>query len=95
MNTVNASTGFSGFQLHLGQSPHIILPIVPNELPVELQDAAETATTIIDQLKNDVAKITQVHHSSGSHAPDPLFHVDDLVMLSTANRCHKYKKKGK
>jgi hypothetical protein len=103
MNTVNTSTGFSGFQLHIGRSPRVIPPLIPTELPVELQDTAETATTMINHLKDDVAqardnlllaKITQTHHMSGSCAPDPHFKVDDLVMLSTANRCHEYKKKG-
>ena len=32
MNTVNVSTGYSGFQLHLGWSPCLILPIVPTSL---------------------------------------------------------------
>jgi hypothetical protein len=103
MNTVNASTGFSGFQLHIGRSPRIIPPLIPTELPAELQDAAETATTMINCLKDDVAqahdnlllaKITQAHHASGSCTPDLHFNVNDLVMLSTANRRHKYKKKG-
>jgi len=71
MNSVNASTGFSGFQLHLGRSPRVILPIVPGNLPVELYDAGQTATALIDRLNNDVAqardnlllaKITQIHH---------------------------------
>jgi RNase H-like domain found in reverse transcriptase/Integrase zinc binding domain len=103
MNTVNASTGFSGFQLHLGRSPRVIPPIIPDSLLNELQEAALTATTIIQQLENDVAqardnlllaKITQSHHASANHAPDPEFKINDLVMLSTANRRHEYKKKG-
>ena len=103
MNTVNASTGFSGFQLHLGRSPRVIPPIIPDSLPNELQEAALTATTIIQQLENDVAqardnlllaKITQSHHASANCAPDPEFKINDLVMLSTANRRHEYKKKG-
>ena len=73
MNSVNASTGFSGFQLHLGRSPRVIPPIIPNELPIELYDAGQTASTLIDRLMDNVAqawdnlllaKITQVHHTS-------------------------------
>jgi hypothetical protein len=103
MNMVNASTGFSGFQLHLGRSPHVIPPLVLTKLPTELQDAATTATMIINCLKDDVAqvrdnlmlaKITQARHASASCGPEPHFNVDDLVMLSTANRRHEYKKKG-
>ena len=32
MNTINSSTNMSGFQLYLGHSPWIILPIVPLQL---------------------------------------------------------------
>jgi hypothetical protein len=103
MNTVNASTGFSGFQLHLGHSPRIIPPIVPSELPVDLADATTTATLVINQLMNNVAdardnllllKICQTHYASATRNPDPQFQSGDMVMLSTTNRHHKYKKKG-
>jgi hypothetical protein len=103
MNTVNASMGFSGFQLHLGCSPQIMPPIVPQSLPVDLQTAGNTAMTIIDRLTNDVAqardnllltKITQAFHASTTRRPDPMYKKNDLVMLSTVNRRHKYKKKG-
>ena len=103
MNTVNASTGFSGFQLHLGRSPCVIPPMIPGTLPDELQDVGVTAMSIIEQLQNDVAqardnlmlaKITQSHHASANRAPNPAFKINNLVMLSTANRRHKYKKKG-
>jgi hypothetical protein len=92
MNTVNASMGFSGFQLHLGCSPQIMPPIVPQSLPVDLQTAGNTATTIIDRLTNDVAqacdnllltKITQAFHASTTRCPDPMYKKNDLVMLST------------
>ena len=32
MNSVNASTGFSNFQIRMGRSPHLIPPLVPNSL---------------------------------------------------------------
>jgi hypothetical protein len=32
MNSVNASTGFSNFQIRLGRSPRLIPPLVPNTL---------------------------------------------------------------
>jgi hypothetical protein len=56
MNMVNASTGFSGFQLHLGRSPRVMPPIVLQSLPVDLQTAGDAATAIIDRLTNDVAQ---------------------------------------
>jgi len=104
MNTINASTGYSGFQLHLSQSPHVIPPLIPSELPVELQDVATTATSLLDQLSNDVAnmrdnlllaKITQAYHASATRGPEPTYHISDCIMLSTMNRHHEYKKKGK
>jgi hypothetical protein len=103
MNTVNASTGFSGFQLHLGRSPRVMPQIVPNTLPLELQTAGDAASDIIKRLTDDVAeardnllltKITQAYHTSASRAPDPMYNKGDMVMLSTANRRHEYKKKG-
>jgi hypothetical protein len=103
MNTINASTGFSGFQLHLGHSPHVIPPLVPTEIPAELTDAATTASGTINRLLDDVAdaqnnlllaKISQAHYSSTARSPGPQFVVGDLVMLSTTNRRHKYIKKG-
>jgi len=73
MNTVNASTGFSNFQLHLGRSPHLIPPIVPTELPDAIRSAASTAESVIDQINTDVkeaqdnlfhAKLSQEHHAN-------------------------------
>ena len=37
MSTINTSTGYSGFQLHLEHSPHLIPPIILASLPAELQ----------------------------------------------------------
>ena len=79
MNTVNASTNFTGFQLHLGRSLRVIPPLVPSKLPTNLQDAAITATETIDRLLNDVAnacdnllhaKIQQSHHAHDTRNPD-------------------------
>lgn len=75
MNTVNASTRFSGFQLHLGRSPHIIPLIVPQLLEEDLLEAGAKVTTILNQLKEDVAKaqdnllqakVSQVHYTASS-----------------------------
>jgi len=100
MNTVNASTGYSGFQLHLGRSPQIIPPIIPSSLPKELADAGQTATSIINTLTEDVAdardnlllsKISQMHYASTAQNPNPHFNIGEMVMLSTTNRRHEYK----
>ena len=92
MNTINALTGYSGFQLHLGQSPRIIPPIVPSCLSPKLRSARPAAETVITQLQNDVAdakdnlllaKVAQAHYAKPSHADKIIYKVGDKVMLST------------
>lgn len=72
-------------------------------MPEDLQDAAKLVTNLLHQLTNDVtkvqdnlleAKISQAHHAKVSHGPDPHYEVNDLIMLSTTNRHHEYKRKG-
>ena len=102
MNMINASTGYSGFQLHLGRSPCMILPIVSDTLP--LTETTQPASFFINRLLNNVAdahdslllaKISQMYHVNQSRNPDPIFLISDRVMLSTTNHHHTYKKKGK
>jgi hypothetical protein len=66
-------------------------------------NAQTVAIDIAEHINNDVAdaqdnlllaKITWGHHTSASWRPDPNFAVGDFVMLSTANQCHEYNKKG-
>jgi hypothetical protein len=75
MNMLNTSTGFSNFQLHLGRTPRIIPPLIPQNIPAELQTASSSAETIINQLSNDVAeaqdnllqaKVFQAHFANQS-----------------------------
>jgi len=103
MNSVNASTNFSGFQLHLRRSPRIIPPIIPLTLPDELIDAGKLALTVINNIETDVAqacdnllhaKIQQAHHASASRSADPNYSIGDAVMLSTFNRRCEFKKAG-
>jgi hypothetical protein len=82
MNTVNVLTGFSEFQLQMGRFPHLILLIVPGQLPKEVADVGSTerAATLLEQIQLDskeakdnliLAKMTQAHHASrpGPHCP--------------------------
>jgi hypothetical protein len=105
MNTVNASTGFSGFLLHMGRSPRIIPPLVPERLSKEVADinSTERAVKLLDQIRLDseeakdnllLAKMTQAYHPNKSHGEDDVFVVRDRVMLSTLNRRREYRKKG-
>ncbi len=58
MNSVNASIGFSNFQIRLGRSPCIIPPIVPGVVtPVVSNDTdALCARELIVQLQTDVVE---------------------------------------
>jgi RNase H-like domain found in reverse transcriptase/Reverse transcriptase (RNA-dependent DNA polymerase)/Integrase zinc binding domain len=102
MNTVNASTGFSGFQLKTGRSPRIIPPLIP--LSPDATPEQTTAHEIITRITLDVkeaqdnllaAKIRQAYHANEHRAPEDIYEVGDLVMLSTENRRRNYKRKGK
>ena len=104
MNMVNASTNYSGFQLHLGHSLWIIPPIVPSHLSPKLRSAGPAAKAMITQLQNDVtdvkdnlllAKVTQAHHTKTSHTDKIMYNVGNKVMLSTFHQQHKYKWRGK
>jgi hypothetical protein len=102
MNTINASTGFSGFQLKTGRSPCIISLITP--LTTNATAEQTTAHDIITRVTLDVqeaqdnltaAKICRAYHANEHWAPEDVYEVGDLVMLSTENRRHNYKRKGK
>ena len=106
LNTVNASTGFLGFQLKIGCSPRLILPIL-NLLPMELGGTKEAvdAASLIEQITVNVqdakdaiaaAKISQAYYANAHHGVEDVFIISDLVMLSMFNhRCEYKKKKGK
>jgi hypothetical protein len=105
MNTVNASTGFSGFQLRMGRCPRIIPLLVPERLPTELTDvdSTERATALLEQIQMDcneakdnllLAKTNQAFHANKSRGKDDIFAVGDRVMLSMLHRRREYRKKG-
>ncbi|PBK68393.1 hypothetical protein ARMSODRAFT_887842 [Armillaria solidipes] len=53
MNTVNASTGFSGFQLCMGRSPRLIPPLVPDMLAPATTKKDFSAAQIIKRILTD------------------------------------------
>ena len=103
LNTVNASTGFSGFQLKMGCSPRL-LPHIVQAPPAGLTGTKEAvdAVGIIEQVQVDMqqtkdalaaAKISQAHYVNVHHGTEDIFVAGELVMLSTFNWCQEYKKR--
>lgn len=99
MNTVNASTGFSGFQLWMRRSPRILPPFVPPHL-IDGDKAGIDVAKIITQLSNDTAqahdnlikaKVNQAHHANKHRGKEIKFDVGDKVMLSTFHRRRDFK----
>lgn len=101
MNSINASTGTSPFQLHLGHSPRIIPPLErppPNDDPEE-----HRARSLITQLEHDVmeaqdnllaAKASQATQVNKHRVPELSLRIGDKVMLSTKHRRREYMQKG-
>ena len=99
MNMVNASTGFSPFQLRMGHSPCLIPPLV-RDWTNDLEDTC--TANIIEQLASDTMEAqdnllytkTDQAISANLHRADNFpFQVGGRVMLSTLHQ-HEYKSKG-
>jgi hypothetical protein len=102
MSTLNASTGYTNFHLHLGRSPRLIPPLTNeniqstrSDFPTDVANALEA----IVALKTDIAdahdallasKINQAHHANTHRSSEPTLTVGDLVYLSTAHRRREY-----
>ncbi|KAI0337177.1 hypothetical protein BDW22DRAFT_1305053, partial [Trametopsis cervina] len=106
MNTVNASTGFSPFQLRHGRSPRIIPTLTRADTAAAttaIGQEAITAQEIIDAIDADVmeaqdnlllAKSSQMYHANRSRADEIVYAVDNKVLLSTFHRRRDYMRKG-
>ena len=91
MNTINSSTGFSGFQLMNGLLPRIVLPLIvtPSTSP---SDPLHNAKALLLQLEDDVnaandnlllTKITQSAQKIKHRSTEIRYEVGDQVILST------------
>ncbi|KIY48109.1 hypothetical protein FISHEDRAFT_18987, partial [Fistulina hepatica ATCC 64428] len=75
LNTVNASTGLSGFQVLFGRAPRVLPPIVPVLQPNFVIPAQEIVKNIID-LKQEAkdsllaAKVSQAHYANAHRTAD-------------------------
>ncbi len=99
MNTINASTGFSGFNLHLGRSPRVIPPLVPSSFAPGVPPNDIRAAELIEKLLNDTceasdnlirAKVNQAHQANRHRSADFCPIVGDRVLLNTFHRCRDY-----
>ena len=101
MNTVNASTGFSPFQLRMGRSPRVIPPITTCDVAAHGQESAEAdwAMALIESLALDTAeakdnllkaKVAQAEFANRHRGPDIGYKVGDKVQLSTEHRRREY-----
>lgn len=100
MNTVNASTGFSPFQLHMGCLPCILPPLAP--IPSSTVDE-EQADALIAHIHCDVseaqenlpvAKVAQAIQANKHCGPEPHFCISDYIMLNTHNHHREYQQKN-
>jgi len=100
MNTINASTGFSPFQLKTGRSPRLIPPLVDAQIPKSLEES--NALEVLQRLETDVmeaqdnliaAKTDQAHQANKSRRAEHEYKIGDQVKLSTTNRRREFMQK--
>ena len=100
MNTINASTKFSPFQLHMGRAPRIIPPLISRgkekDDGIDVFERIERIQADVAEAKDNLmlAKLFQADHANRRRAPEDVYKVNDLVMLSTANRRKEYASTG-
>jgi hypothetical protein len=102
MSSVNASTGYTPFHLHLGRTPRMIPPLTPQSIETARQDFPTEVSNALDaivSLKTDIAdahdallasRIGQANAANKHRSEEPTFNIGDLVYLSTAHRRHEY-----
>ncbi|KAJ3003649.1 hypothetical protein NUW54_g5196 [Trametes sanguinea] len=104
MNTVNTSTGFSPFQLHIGRNPRMLPPIshalhddVANEPAGDITDhlISRIDTDVLEARDNlFLTKVVQAQAANRSRGPENPFSVGNRVLLSTFHRHRDYMQRG-
>src|SRR5882757_1210766 len=99
MNSVNGSTGFSGFQIRMGRSPRVIPPLIPGSVTDGTSEET-AARKMIAQIEADVdeakdallgAKIMQAFFANRARGDEDVYLVGDKVMLATLHRRREFK----
>ncbi|KAI0317039.1 hypothetical protein OF83DRAFT_1040018, partial [Amylostereum chailletii] len=95
MSTVNASTGFSLFQIHLGRSPRLIPPFTADVHAAAHTDYAADAVrtdALLRRIETDfleasdsllAAKANQAAFSNRHRSPEVKYKAGEHVLLST------------
>lgn len=106
MNTVNASTGHTPFQLHLGRAPRVIPPLFnasTSSTATEIGLAAVDAARLLETIETDVmeaqdnlllAKTNQAAHVDHHCGPEIVYKTGDKVLLSTFHHHREYMQRG-
>ncbi|KAJ3921592.1 hypothetical protein F5877DRAFT_19421, partial [Lentinula edodes] len=105
MNSINASTGLSMFQLRYGRSPRVLPPLLddPSLTVPDLSTDGLAARNFLEEINLTVreardnltlAKVVQAYQADKNRGPCELFEEGDLVMLSTYHRREVFKKAG-
>lgn len=102
MNSVNASTGYSPFQLKSGRSPRVI-PLIGERETSPPHSELSAAHSILREIELDnldaqdnliIAKVSQAIQADKHRQPDPQFQVGQFVMLNTLNRRKQFMHTG-
>jgi hypothetical protein len=100
MNSINASTGLSMFNIKMGRTPRVIPPLIKdNNKNQKLEPPEAFLARIRDielQAKDSLtaAKVQQAFQADKNRSPSEIYEVGDLVMLTTLHRHNNFKKAG-
>jgi hypothetical protein len=97
MNTTNASTGYTPFQLCFGKLPRILPPLMPSDNEADEEPTARELIERLRQWESNAqdnlldAKIHQAFQVNKDRQLKFPFRVGDRVVLSTLHRRREYK----
>jgi hypothetical protein len=99
MNSVNASTGFSGFQICMEHSPCIMPPLMQESLSNSTSEIA-AAHSIISWIENDITKakntllgvkVMQAFFTNKLCAHEEHYDISNCIMLATLHHHQEFK----